>query len=202
LSELQAAKRVFEATAKALMLPARTKDWKLDDGSIIRSICPATRSWVAGPLPRYGARPNSGRAGAEQMPGRRAAAEARRVATPRNNRFYRIFEELALLGIRAEPVIYDESFGDEVRGQLLAADALLVWVDPIHQGKTRALLDPLLRDVSTRGPWVSAIPARVGFVRADARGRRYPNFPNWRPDFGILSAKAESLQGSMGQKRV
>src|SRR5580700_6085426 len=25
----------------------------------------------------------------------------------------------------------------------------------------------------------------------------YPNFPNWRPDFGILSAKAESLQGAM-----
>jgi hypothetical protein len=37
-----------------------------------------------------------------------------------------------------------------VRGQLLSADAVLVWVDPIHQGKTRALLDPLLRDVSTR----------------------------------------------------
>jgi hypothetical protein len=88
----------------------------------------------------------------------RGDAEARRVATPRNNRFYRIFEELALLGIHAEPVIYDESFGDEVRGQLLTADAALVWVDPIHQGKTRALLDPLLREVSTHGPWVSAHP--------------------------------------------
>jgi hypothetical protein len=30
----------------------------------------------------------------------------------------------------------------------------------------------------------------------------YPNFPNWRPDFGILSAKAESLQGAMRRKRM
>jgi hypothetical protein len=28
----------------------------------------------------------------------------------------------------------------------------------LHQGKTRAALDPLLRDVATRGPWVSAHP--------------------------------------------
>jgi hypothetical protein len=30
----------------------------------------------------------------------------------------------------------------------------------------------------------------------------YPNFPNWRSDFGILSAKAESLQGAKRRKRV
>jgi hypothetical protein len=35
---------------------------------------------------------------------------------------------------------------------------VLVWVDPIHQGKTREALDPLLRDVAWRGPWVSAHP--------------------------------------------
>jgi hypothetical protein len=37
-------------------------------------------------------------------------------------------------------------------------DRVLVWVDPLHEGKTRATLDPLLRDVSARGPWVSAHP--------------------------------------------
>jgi hypothetical protein len=35
---------------------------------------------------------------------------------------------------------------------------VLVWVDPIHQGKTRGALDALLRDVAARGPWVSAHP--------------------------------------------
>jgi hypothetical protein len=83
---------------------------------------------------------------------------ARRAATPRNNRFFRIFEELAALGIDAEPAVYDEDFADEVREQLLAAEGVLVWVDPIHQGKTRAMLDRLLRDVAARGPWVSAHP--------------------------------------------
>lgn len=88
----------------------------------------------------------------------RGDREARRSATPQNNRFYRIFEELAALGIRAEPAVFDEDFADEVRQQLSRADGVLVWVDPIHQGRTRAVLDPLLRDVAARGPWVSAHP--------------------------------------------
>jgi hypothetical protein len=88
----------------------------------------------------------------------RGDAEARRAATPQNNRFYRIFEELATVGIQAEPAVYDEEYADEVREQLLAADGVLVWVDPIHQGKTRAALDALLRDVASRAPWVSAHP--------------------------------------------
>jgi hypothetical protein len=88
----------------------------------------------------------------------RGDAEARRIASPANNRFYRVFEELAALGIDAAPVVYDEAFAGQVREQLLQADGVLVWVDPIHQGKTREALDPLLRDVAKRGPWVSAHP--------------------------------------------
>ena len=56
---------------------------------------------------------------------------------PQNNRFYRVFEELAAVGIDAEPAVYDEDIEDEVRRQLLAVDGVLVWVDPIHQGKNR-----------------------------------------------------------------
>ena len=88
----------------------------------------------------------------------RGDAAARQAATPQNNRFHRIFEELAAVGIDAEPAVYDEEFADEVREQLLTTDGALVWVDPIHQGKTRAVLDALLRDVALRGPWVSAHP--------------------------------------------
>ena len=83
---------------------------------------------------------------------------ARQAATPQNNRFHRIFDELRLAGIDAAPAVYDEEFEDDVRAQLLAADGVLVWVDPIHQGKTRAALDPLLREIAARGPWVSAHP--------------------------------------------
>jgi hypothetical protein len=88
----------------------------------------------------------------------RGDAAARRDATPQNSRFVRVFEALAAAGIEARPAVYDETFADAVRDQLLAVDGVLVWVDPIHQGKTRAALDLLLRDVATRGPWVSAHP--------------------------------------------
>ena len=86
----------------------------------------------------------------------RGDAAARKAATPQNNRFHRVFEELAAVGIRAEPAVYDEDFADDVCEQLLAVDGVLVWVDPIHQGKTREALDPLLRAVAAHGLWVSA----------------------------------------------
>jgi hypothetical protein len=69
-----------------------------------------------------------------------------------------VFEELMTIGIEAEPAVYDETFADEVRDQLLTVDGVLVWVNPLDAGRTRAALDTLLRDVATRGPWVSAHP--------------------------------------------
>ncbi len=91
----------------------------------------------------------------------RGDAEARRNATPQNSRVHHVFEALAALGIEAAPAIFDEAFAEDVRAQLLAAYGVLVWVDPIHQGKTRAALDPLLRDVAARGVWVSAHPDTI-----------------------------------------
>lgn len=91
----------------------------------------------------------------------RGDREARRAATPQNNRFFRIFEELGAAGIQAEPAVYDEAFSEEVRDQLLAADGVLVWVDPLHAGKTRHQLDALLRDVAAQGSWVSAHPDTI-----------------------------------------
>jgi hypothetical protein len=88
----------------------------------------------------------------------RGDRKGRRTATPQNNRFYRVFEELAALGINADPAVYDDDIVGEVREQLLAVDGVLVWVDPIHEEKTRSVLDAMLRDVASRGPWVSAHP--------------------------------------------
>ena len=89
----------------------------------------------------------------------RGDREARRAATPQNNRFHRVFEELAALGIHAEPAVYDEEFADEVREQLLAADGVLVWVDPIHRGQDAGGARSRCCATSpSRGPWVSAHP--------------------------------------------
>ncbi|MDE5440846.1 Cj0069 family protein [Bradyrhizobium sp. CSA207] len=88
----------------------------------------------------------------------RGDAAARRDATAQNSRFVHVFEALAAVGIEAHPVIYDESFAEEVREQLLSVDGVLVWVNPIQDGRNRAGLDALLRDVAARGVWVSAHP--------------------------------------------
>jgi hypothetical protein len=88
----------------------------------------------------------------------RGDRQARRAATPQNNRYHRIFEELAALGGAGEPAVFAEETVDEVRRQLLAVDGVLVWVDPLSGGRTRTVLDALLRDVASRGPWVSAHP--------------------------------------------
>jgi hypothetical protein len=48
-----------------------------------------------------------------------------------------------------------------VREQLLGVDGVLVWVDPLSGGRTRAVLDPLLREVAASGPWVSAHPDTI-----------------------------------------
>jgi hypothetical protein len=88
----------------------------------------------------------------------RGDAVARRDTPPKISRFVDVFEALAAVGVDARPAIYDESFADAVREQLLAVDGVLVWVNPIQDGRNRAALDALLRDVAAHGVWVSAHP--------------------------------------------
>ncbi|MCO6415845.1 Cj0069 family protein [Siccirubricoccus sp. KC 17139] len=88
----------------------------------------------------------------------RGDREARANATPANNRYHRIFEELAARRIRAEPAVYSEEAEDEVRAQLLGVGGVLVWVNPQDDGRNRHRLDAMLRDVAQRGVWVSAHP--------------------------------------------
>ena len=83
---------------------------------------------------------------------------ARRGAKPETSRFKAVFAALAALGVDAEPVVYEDDVIDAVRAQLAALDGVLVWVNPIHDGRSRAKLDALLREVAARGTWVSAHP--------------------------------------------
>jgi hypothetical protein len=83
---------------------------------------------------------------------------ARRSATPESSRFQAIFAALADIGVDVEPVVYEDDVLDIVRVQLARLDGVLVWVNPIHEGRNRANLDALLRDVAARGVWVSAHP--------------------------------------------
>src|SRR5205085_21238 len=83
---------------------------------------------------------------------------ARRSAAPATSRFKAVFAALSDLAVDAEPVVYEDDVVDAVRVQLGACDGVLVWVNPIHEGRNRANLDALLREVAARGVWVSAHP--------------------------------------------
>src|SRR4249920_1019638 len=80
---------------------------------------------------------------------------ARSSATPETGRFKAIFAALADLGVDAQPVVYEDDVLDAVRAQLATHDGVLVWVNPIHEGRNRVKLDALLRAVAERGVWVS-----------------------------------------------
>ncbi len=66
----------------------------------------------------------------------RGDPETRRQATPGNNRWHQIFTALGAQNIHAEPAVYCEEAADEVQDQLLTVDGVLVWVDPLSDGRT------------------------------------------------------------------
>lgn len=78
--------------------------------------------------------------------------------TPANNRLYPLFKAFADLNVSAVPVPYTEEATEEIRARLLEMDGVLVWVDPITDGRDRSKLDHMLQDLSEHGVWVSAHP--------------------------------------------
>src|SRR5262249_42885517 len=64
----------------------------------------------------------------------------RRSATPETSRFKAVFAALADVGVEAEPVVYEDDVLDAVRTQLATFEGVLVWVNPIHEGRNRASL--------------------------------------------------------------
>jgi hypothetical protein len=83
---------------------------------------------------------------------------ARRNAMPETSRFKAVFAALNAAGVDAEPVVYEDDVVEAVQAKLATLDGVLVWVNPLHEGRNRARLDTLLREVAARGVWVSAHP--------------------------------------------
>lgn len=91
-------------------------------------------------------------------PGDRAARDA---ADPAASRFGALFAALAAAGIGAEPAVYHDDFADEVQAQLRGARVVLVWCNPIENGRRRDRLDTMLREVANTGVLVSAHPNTI-----------------------------------------
>ena len=84
--------------------------------------------------------------------------EARRQATPANNRFADLFLAFEGRGVEAIPAVYEDDLRAEVRKQLLGVDGVLVWVNPLEGRRGRVVLDELLREVAAAGVFVSTHP--------------------------------------------
>ena len=119
----------------------------------------------------------------------RGDAEARRSASPQTSRFKAVFAALAEVGVAAEPIVYEDDVTAEVRDQLARLDGVLVWVNPIHEGRNRAKLDALLREVAGR-MWVSAHPdviLKMGTKEVLHRTRAM----SWGSDIALYRSAAE-----------
>ncbi len=113
---------------------------------------------------------------------------------PADTRLRRIFDAFGELGAEAEPVVFAEEVADTVRERLKRLDGVLVWVDPIVGGRERTTLDALLRDVASRGVFVSAHPdviVKMGTKEVLHRTRGMP----WGSDARVYRTPAE-LRGS------
>src|SRR5690349_9708307 len=84
--------------------------------------------------------------------------DGRKNATAENNRFADLFRAFAAEGIHAEPAVYHDDFCGAVREQLMQLDGVLVWFNPIQDGRDRSILDSMLREVAAAGIFVSAHP--------------------------------------------
>ncbi|MGX9983186.1 Cj0069 family protein [Methylobacterium fujisawaense] len=90
----------------------------------------------------------------------RGDAQARAEARPETSRFKAVFAALERQGLAAEPAVWVEGQADLSRAQLMAVDAVLVWVNPVTKDtdENRVALDAVLREISAAGVLVSAHP--------------------------------------------
>ena len=80
---------------------------------------------------------------------------------PETSRLHPVALALQGRGFDVEPVVYSEADSRSVGDRLRKCDGVLVWVDPLTDGRDRRDLDAILRDIAAAGRWVSAHPDTV-----------------------------------------
>ena len=91
-------------------------------------------------------------------PGDRAMRDR---SDPAESRFAALFEAFSRAGVAAVPAVYNDAFAGEVESQLRDCALVLVWCNPIEDGRRRDQLDALLRRVADHGTVVSAHPDTI-----------------------------------------
>jgi hypothetical protein len=129
-----------------------------------------------------------------------ADAERRRKTRLEDSRFARVAAALADKGIDVESAPYVDNAVEELRAQLMGVDGVLVWVNPIVDGRDRTALNSMLAEVAAHGVFVSAHPdviAKMGtkevIYRTRSMGwgcdtRHYPTFQMMQRDLPVSLA--------------
>jgi hypothetical protein len=130
----------------------------------------------------------------------RGDAQAHAEARPETSRFAAVFVALGRHGFAAEPAVWVEGQADRLRAQLMAMDAVLVWVNPVADdtGMGRGALDALLREVAAKGVLVSAHPDvidRMGTKEVLVRTREM----GWGTDTHLYASHAALVSGFPGR---
>lgn len=72
-----------------------------------------------------------------------------------------VIEALQAQGLHAKPIVYFDDRVETIERRLLGCDGILVWINPIQNGRDRATVDAMLRRLVTKGVWVSADPRTI-----------------------------------------
>ena len=101
-----------------------------------------------------------------------------------------VMEALRRRGLAPDPVVYFDRDADAVRSRLKGAAGVLVWVNPLAEGQTRATLNALLREAAKAGAFVSAHPDVI-----DAMGTKRVLFDtrslSWSGDIDLYESEDE-----------
>ena len=97
---------------------------------------------------------------------------------------------LADLGIEPVPAPYSDELADAVTNQLKPLDGVLVWVNPIENGRDRKVLDEMLRQVAGAGVFVSAHPDLIDAIGTKEVLYRTRDMP-WGSDVRLYSTLVE-----------
>ncbi|MBP6012499.1 MAG: Cj0069 family protein [Alphaproteobacteria bacterium] len=69
-----------------------------------------------------------------------------------------VVEALRAAGFAAEGVVWFDDAAEATLARLAAFAGVLVWINPLADGRDRSVVDAALRELATRGVWVSAHP--------------------------------------------
>jgi hypothetical protein len=141
-----------------------------------------------------------------------ADPELRQKTRLEDSRFARTAAALAEKGIAVEGAPYVADDLEELRDQLMRVDGVLVWINPIVDGRDRTHLNKLLADIAASGVFVSAHPdviATMGtkdvLFRTRTMGwgcdtRHYPTFAAMQRELpeSLPTAEARVLKQSRG----